>query len=73
MLNYNLMYPYLARVLVNQMEDCVMLRIPVHGITDAFAPQFTSDDLEQVHLNGLLNEDHIVLSHRYVQRKTITH
>lgn len=52
---------HLARVLVHEMEDSVQLGIPVDALAQSPPPQLACDYLQQVHLNRLLNEHHVVL------------
>lgn len=53
--------PHLARVLVDQVEHGVLAGIPVDPLTQSFPSQFARDDLQKVHLDGLLNKHHVVL------------
>lgn len=48
---------------MNQVEDCVAFGVPEKAVTDALAPQLARDYLEEVHLDGLLHEHHVVLRH----------
>lgn len=45
------------------MEVRVVLRLPAYPIKNGFAPELGGDDLQQVHPEGLLDEDDVVLSH----------
>lgn len=57
--------PYLSRLLVNQVEDCVEFWVPVNAISNGFPSQLACHNLQQIHLDGLLNEHHVVLRHCY--------
>lgn len=55
---------YRSRLLVDQVEDGVEGRVPQEAVADALPPQLPRHNLQQVHLDGLLNEHNIVLGHR---------
>lgn len=57
------MKPHQSCLFVNQVEDGVEFRNPLEAIRDTFPPQLAGHDLEQVHLDGLLNEHDVVLCH----------
>lgn len=55
--------PYLSGLLVNHVEDGVAFGVPEEAVADALPSQLARHDLKQVHLDGLLHEHHVVLSH----------
>lgn len=57
--------PHLAGTFVHQVEDCVQLGVPVDALAQGPPPQLACDYFEQVHLDGLLNEHHVVLGHAW--------
>ena len=52
---------HLSCVFVNQVEDSILLGVPVEPLTDALPPLLGCDDLQRVHFDRLLYEYHIVL------------
>lgn len=48
---------------MNHVEDGVAFGVPEEAVTDALPSQLACHDLKQVHLDGLLHEHHVVLSH----------
>ena len=55
---------HLACLLVHQMEHGVLLGVPVDAFAQPLPSQLTGHDLQQVHLDGLLDENHVILGHR---------
>lgn len=54
---------YLSALLVNHVEDSVAFGVPEKAVADALPSQLAGDDLEQVHLDGLLHKHHVILRH----------
>ncbi len=54
---------HLSCVLVNEMENSFQVGIPVDALAQSLPPQLACDYLQQVHLNWLLDEHHVVLRH----------
>lgn len=59
-------------MLVNKMEDSFLLGIPEDALTQRLPPELACDYLQQVHLNGLLNENHIVFRHSWKKEEEET-
>lgn len=55
--------PHLPSVLVHHVEVGVVLRLPAYPIRNGFATELGGDDLQQVQLEGLLDENDVVFSH----------
>lgn len=55
--------PHLPSLLVNHVEDGVAFGVPEKAVADALPSQLARHHLKQVHLDWLLHEHHIVLSH----------
>lgn len=64
--------PHLACVLVDHVEHGVLAGVPVDPLTQSFPSQFACDDLQKVHLDGLLNKHHVVLRHGWKQKNEVT-
>lgn len=62
---------HLACVLVHEVEDCLLFGIPVDAITQSLSSYFTCDYLQQVHLDWLLDEHHVVLRHGWKQEEKV--
>lgn len=62
---------YIACMLVDKVEDCFLTGIPVDALTQSLPPHLARDDLQQVHLNWLLDEHHKVLGHGWRQEDGI--
>lgn len=54
---------YLSRVLIHHVEAGFVLRLPVYPISNGLPQELGCDDPKQINLDGLLNEDHVVLTH----------
>lgn len=63
--------PHLARVLVDQVEHGVLAGVPVDPLTQSFPSQSACDDLQEVHLDGLLNKHHVVLRHGWKHKNDV--
>lgn len=46
---------------VNQVEDCVIVRLPLHAFVEALSLDSVQHELQQVQLDWLLNENDVVL------------
>lgn len=57
--------PHLARALVHKVEDGLLLGVPVDALAQSPPSQLACDYFEQVHLDRLLNEHHVVLRHAW--------
>lgn len=63
---------HLACMLVYEVEHSFLLGIPVDALAQSLPPQLACDYLQQVHLDWLLNEHHVVLRHGWNQEKVFT-
>lgn len=50
-------------MLVHHVEIGAVLRLPAYPIINGFPTELGGDDLQQVQLEGLLDENDVVLSH----------
>lgn len=64
--------PHLARVLVHEVKDGLLLGVPVDALAQSPPPQLARDYFEQVHLDGLLNEHHVVLRHAWSHERDVS-
>lgn len=54
---------YLPSVLIHHMEASIILRLPAYPFRNGSPMQLGSDNLQQIQLDGLLNENDVVFTH----------
>lgn len=56
---------YLPSVLIHHMEASIILRLPAYPFRNGSPMQLGSDNLQQIQLDGLLNENDVVFTHSW--------
>lgn len=51
------------------MEASIVLRLPAYPFRNGFPTEFGSDNLQQIQLDGLLNENDVVFTHSWKEKE----